>query len=184
MGYALRLRWEWLRRTNPDAAWTRLPSKTELIVRAMFRASVSVHLGDDASTRFWTDPWLPQGPICTFAPHLFKAISRCRHGTTVKEALHNRHWVRDITGAPTVPVICDYIQVWKAVDGIQLNQFESDRFIWRWMENGEYSASSTYRYFFIGMTSLWGAKEVWRATVPPKVKFFFWLALHGRLWTA
>jgi hypothetical protein len=25
---------------------------------------------------------------------------------------------------------------------------------------------------------------VWRAVVPPKVKFFFWLALHGRLCTA
>ena len=29
-----------------------------------------------------------------------------------------------------------------------------------------------------------GAKELWRAAVPPKMKFFFWLALHGRLWTA
>jgi hypothetical protein len=28
-----------------------------------------------------------------------------------------------------------------------------------------------------------GAKELWRAIVSPKVKFFFWLALHGRLWT-
>lgn len=34
----------------------------------------------------------------------------------------------------------------------------------------------------IGMTFLQGAMEVWRAAVPPKVKFFFWLALHGRLW--
>jgi hypothetical protein len=29
-----------------------------------------------------------------------------------------------------------------------------------------------------------GAKEDWRATIPPKVKFFFWLTLHGCLWTA
>jgi hypothetical protein len=29
-----------------------------------------------------------------------------------------------------------------------------------------------------------GAKELWRASVPLKVKFFFWLALQGRLWTA
>jgi hypothetical protein len=28
-----------------------------------------------------------------------------------------------------------------------------------------------------------GAKDVCRASTPPKVKFFFWLALHGRLWT-
>jgi hypothetical protein len=44
--------------------------------------------------------------------------------------------------------------------------------------------SLAYRSFFIGRTTLKGAKEVWRAAVPPKVKFFFWLALHGHLWTA
>jgi hypothetical protein len=29
-----------------------------------------------------------------------------------------------------------------------------------------------------------GSRELWRANIPPKVKFFFWLTLHGRLWTA
>lgn len=29
-----------------------------------------------------------------------------------------------------------------------------------------------------------GAVEIWRAVAPPKVKYFFWVALHGRLWTA
>jgi hypothetical protein len=31
---------------------------------------------------------------------------------------------------------------------------------------------------------LLGAKELWKASAPPKVKFFFWLALHDRIWTA
>jgi len=60
----------------------------------------------------------------------------------------------------------------------------SNRFIWKWTANGNYTASLAYRAFFTGMTSLIGAKHVWRAAVPPKVKFLFWLALHGRLWTA
>lgn len=60
----------------------------------------------------------------------------------------------------------------------------SDRFISRWTDNGTYSASSAYRVFFVGMSSLLGAKHIWKAAVPPKVKFFFLLALHGRLWTA
>ena len=34
------------------------------------------------------------------------------------------------------------------------------------------------------MTSLWGTKELWKARAPPKCKFFFWLLLHDRLWTA
>lgn len=28
------------------------------------------------------------------------------------------------------------------------------------------------------------AKELWRVKAPPKIKIFFWLALHRRIWTA
>jgi hypothetical protein len=43
--------------------------------------------------------------------------------------------------------------------------------------------SSTYRAFFAGSTKLLGAKELWRTKAPSKVKMFFWVALHRRLWT-
>jgi hypothetical protein len=46
------------------------------------------------------------------------------------------------------------------------------------------SSTSTYRAFFIGCTGLLGAKELRSTRAPPKVKLFFWLVLHGRLWTA
>lgn len=58
-----------------------------------------------------------------------------------------------------------------------------DRFVWRWSSTGAYSASSTYRAFFCGSSFLAGAKELWEMKAPPKIKLFFWLALHGRLWT-
>jgi hypothetical protein len=38
--------------------------------------------------------------------------------------------------------------------------------------------------FFVGSSSLLGAKELWKVKAPLKVKFFFWLTLHYRLWTA
>jgi len=47
-----------------------------------------------------------------------------------------------------------------------------------------YSSSSAYQAFFLGRTVMPGARELWRASAPPKVKFFFWIALLGRLWTA
>jgi hypothetical protein len=34
------------------------------------------------------------------------------------------------------------------------------------------------------MTSLQSAKELWKAWALPKCKFFFWLLLHDRRWTA
>jgi hypothetical protein len=43
---------------------------------------------------------------------------------------------------------------------------------------------SAYRAYFVSWTRMAGAKELWRVAVPLKVKFFFWLALCGRLWTA
>jgi len=52
LGFALRLRWEWLRHMDTSSAWALLPSRAEKNIDAMFRASVSVRLGDDASARF------------------------------------------------------------------------------------------------------------------------------------
>lgn len=40
------------------------------------------------------------------------------------------------------------------------------------------------RAFFIGSSSMLSAKELWQTKAPARVKFFFWTALHRRLWTA
>lgn len=73
---------------------------------------------------------------------------------------------------------------WELLMNVQLRPSKPDRFIWRWSPNGRYSARTAYHAFFVGWTMMAGAPELWRAQVPPKVKFFFWLTLHGRLWTA
>ena len=78
MGAALRLRWEWQRRTDPSAPWAGLPCRTDAATIAMFRASVRVELGSGDLARFWTDSWLPCGPICLAAPDLFSAVGRRR----------------------------------------------------------------------------------------------------------
>jgi hypothetical protein len=52
------------------------PSKPEKMVTAMFNSFIIVVLGDGNSARFWSDSWLPDGPIVSFAPHLHRAIGR------------------------------------------------------------------------------------------------------------
>ena len=66
---------------------------------------------------------------------------------------------------------------------MNLQPLQPDRFVWRWSSSRAYSVSSTYWAFFAGSTRLLGAKELWRTKAPPRVKLFFWLALHHRLWT-
>ena len=107
MGFALRLRWEWLRRTDDSRTWRELPSTTERLAAAMFQASVKMVVGDGARTRFWTDCWLQGSSIQLRAPNLVAAVPpRCRL-RSVKVALDNRRWVRDIRGALTVQVILE-----------------------------------------------------------------------------
>jgi hypothetical protein len=62
----------------------------------MFQSSVTVAIGDGLLAKFWTDSWLPDGTICRFAPHLFAAIGKRRRQKSVREAITNRSWVRDI----------------------------------------------------------------------------------------
>ena len=99
-------------------------------MQCMFQSSVTVAVGDGRSARFWTDSWLPDQPICHLAPHLFAAIGRRRRHKTVREALTNRSWVRDIQGAPTAEVLCDYAVVWEKVAGVVLDDLTSDKVIW------------------------------------------------------
>lgn len=81
--------------------------------------------------------------------------------------------MRYITSAHTAPVLYEYVDLWEKLENMQLNPMESDHFVWRWTPNGQYSASSAYHAYLIGMTSMAGAKDVWTTVVPPKVKFFF-----------
>ena len=94
----------------------------------MFQSSVTVAVGDGRSAQFWTDSWLPDEPICRLAQHLLAAIGRHRRHKTVREALTNRSWVRDIQGAPTVVVLYDYVVIWEKVAGVVLDDLTSGRF--------------------------------------------------------
>jgi len=65
-GLALRLRWEWLRRSDPSRSWAALPAKADKHVQAMSTARISVVVGDGVSTKLWTDNWTSVGPLCHF----------------------------------------------------------------------------------------------------------------------
>jgi hypothetical protein len=78
LGYALRLRWEWLARTEPRRLWTQLPSCAKRIVRAMFEVSVIVQIRDRARALFWSDRWLDGAVVASTAPLVVAAVSlRC-----------------------------------------------------------------------------------------------------------
>ena len=55
--------------------------------------------------------------------------------------------------------------------------------MWLIPNNEHYSAASPYKAQFLGMTPPMD-QMVWKAWAPSKVKFFTWLAIQDRIWTA
>ena len=111
--WALRTRWLWLQKTEPDRPWVDLPIQVPEQVRVFFAAATYSEVGDGATTLFWTDKWLHGQCIADVAPHLFAAVTVRRHKKrTVQEALTNHAWISDLQGARTVSFITNFFRLW------------------------------------------------------------------------
>ena len=98
-GYALRMRWLWLKRAEGNRSWQDLPTKEEPIVQAMFQESIYFELGDGNMALFWSDRWLQGQSLLDVAPCLCNAVdTRVRKRRTVAHALQNNCWISDISG--------------------------------------------------------------------------------------
>lgn len=183
-GLALRLRWEWLRRTDPDRAWCSLPETPDPVSQQLFAASINCSAGDGQKILFWKDKWLGGQSMEQLAPWVFRAVQRrIRNKRTVREALQGEVWISDITGARTVPLVHEFLQLVDRIQEVELQEGAQDIISWRWTPSGQYTSSSAYKLLFIGQYSIAGARELARTAAAPKVKFFIWLALRSRCWT-
>lgn len=157
----------------------------EPTVRIFFHSSITVQVGNGRSTYFWTDAWLQGHSVQDIAPALFLLIGkRTRRNQTVAEALHDRNWIRSITGGLSVQAIGEYITLWHQLDGLELQHEVDDKIIWRWSADGQYSAKSAYAALHSGSTQLDGYALIWESWSPLKVKIFLRLSFLRRHWTA
>jgi hypothetical protein len=175
LGYALRLRWEWLTRTDSERLWTSLPHKNDHIVRAMFEASTSVQVGSGTRALFWRDRWLDGASIDQFAPDVVATVQRRRayKSRSVADALQDSQWIGDITGSLSVSALNQYVLLWSRIQTVVLHTDAQDKFIWKWAPNQQCSSLSAYRAFFIRQSGLPGAKALSKMKATPRCKFSF-----------
>lgn len=147
-GLALRIRWMWLARVDPDSAWQGLDMQFTHEEQAMFFASTTMSIGNGMTALFWEDRWINGQSVLDLAPLLYPCIlkQRCK-ARTVAEGLANNTWARDIQGTLGLHEIGQYLLLWQAVSHITLSN-EPDRLLWRWTANGRYSAQSCYAASF------------------------------------
>jgi hypothetical protein len=152
LGWALRMRWIWLQKTEPSRPWAKLPIQVPDHVRSFFLVAIISEVGNGSHTLFWTDRWLHGQCIADLAPRLYATVPKRRiKKFTVHEALTDRTWVKDIQGALTVGAIVDFLQLWDLLSGFELHPEVEDPHIWR-LSSGQYSAKSAYEGFFFGST--------------------------------
>jgi hypothetical protein len=89
----------------------------------------------------------------------------------------------NIQGALTVQVLLDYLMIWDKLESVSLTD-SPDQTLWRWTKDGSFTTASAYRLFFSGQHGIPGAKLLHKTRAPSKYKFFIWLVLHDRVWTA
>jgi hypothetical protein len=96
---------------------------------------------------------------------------RRRRRRTVAEGLADNHWARDITGTIGIHEIGQYLQIWGMLQQITLDD-EPDQIVWRWTEDGNYSAKSAYLASFQGSMACREWELMWKSWAPPRVKLF------------
>jgi hypothetical protein len=61
---------------------------------------------------------------------------------------------------------------------------EPDQHMWRHEASGQFSSKSCCNILFVGSTIFEPWKRLWKTLATPKCKFFLWLAMKNKCWTA
>jgi hypothetical protein len=153
-------------------------------VKEVFKAATSFVVGDGASTFFWLDKWLLEGRLKDLAPRLFALIpKRLSCSRLVKECLDGG-WLDDVPADLDALAINQSLAVADRVEGPTITEGVPDFFWWNWGAKETYSVQSYYLGMFHGSIAMAGALEVWKSRAPAKCRFFLWLAVRDRCWTA
>jgi hypothetical protein len=151
---------------------------------AFFNAATTAVLGNGESIFFWTDSWIRGASIRIITSVVFEAVPKRKWGVTVAEALNNHAWVHHIICVHTVRLLTDFVGLCRAIEQVHLSSGTPDTFAWRFAASQQYSTTSAYGAMFLGCSTPLGVRQIWKTSAPPKVKLFFWLALHKKCWTA
>ena len=181
---ALRLRWPWVEWKDPTRLWVGLGNPCSEVDMDLFYSTTVITVGNGGKTPFWEAPWLRGKKPKDIAPLIFAASKRKKW--VVRDALRDNAWVRQINPSINLTTnhIVEFVDLWVHLEQFELSPEIDDDISWKFEANGEYSAASAYRVQFLGSMTTTMNKTIWKVWAPPKVKFFSWLAIQNRIWTA
>jgi hypothetical protein len=183
LNHALRMRWRWFQLTDQEKPWAGLEFKLDEEAERMFKSCTTFEVGNGQKLLFWTDRWLQGCSIEDMAPNLMKFVRPRARTMTVAAAMHGNEWIAQIRGAPSIPAIAEFVDVWTALGTVNLGT-EEVRITWKLTDSRVYTAKSAYSAFFLGRIQDTAASHLWSAGAPLIHKLHTWFSLKDRLWTA
>lgn len=178
---ALRLRWEWFRWDEKDRPWKGMATPCGQADKDLFAACTTITIGNGETAKFWADSWLNGQAPMKMAPLLFKLAAR--KNLSVSEALLNGRWMKGLQKITTEAQLDELVDLWTCLQSVSLSD-GMDSISWNITADGNYSAVSAYNVQFHGRIRQPHLEQVWRIKCEGKVRFFFWLMLQNRNWTA
>lgn len=154
LGWALKMRWLWIQRTEPDNPLLSIAIEVPRQARSMFYISTCSILGNGEHTLFWTNKWAHGKSLDQLMPTVMPFVrrrgwKRC----TVREALTNNSWIHDIVGGLPMLVTDQVLQLMDIIVEVRLTE-QQDQQICTPSSTGGFSTKSTYEHFFIGAPNL------------------------------
>jgi hypothetical protein len=146
LGYALRARSPWLKKSEPNRSWADLPLQVSKEVEALLSMTIITEIGDGSNTLFWKDKWLNGRSIKDLAPRVSALVSKRRaNRCIVMDALNNGKWLEDIQGEISLEALLEYLELWDTLAVVVLQEGIPDRHIWRLSLSGKYTAKLAYK---------------------------------------
>jgi hypothetical protein len=129
------------------------------IDEAIFAVATKVTVHNGRTAKFWQSSWIDGCSLAILFPSLFQHSTRKQR--TVKDALHNENWIRDI-------------MLWILIDAFCFNNEDSaeDEIIWLRTSDGNYSARSVYELQFEGSQLSAFSTMIWKTWAPARCKLF------------
>jgi hypothetical protein len=73
---ALRARWPWLQKTDPQRPWAQFQIQTGREVQRLLDMAVVTVIGDGSDMLFWKDRWLDGRKVKDIAPSIYAMVPK------------------------------------------------------------------------------------------------------------
>ncbi|KAG9442593.1 hypothetical protein H6P81_018447 [Aristolochia fimbriata] len=206
---AFMLKWCWRINMDRSASWSKLvilnfgvegdtwfmgwhsPRKLSVIWRYIFklfdefRNRIRWAVGNGQHTLFWRDIWLGSVPLRISHPSLCRVAAlpdATVLGTLGSNHSHSTDWTSVFRRALREDEVIALSSLESLIGSFYKDDDRPDSLIWSPSTDGSFTMAFAYKAL-LPSSDAHVSRRAWQLLAPPKVQFFIWSSLHGKILT-